>query len=58
MHKKKCTKAFYAKVVFANHVNDSLHFTMFDNSIKQIVEIYNTQNSQNWILDKGIISYS
>ena len=45
MAKKKCQKAFYCKVQLQNHQKNKLHFTLFDNMISKIVDVYNfTEN--------------
>lgn len=44
MQKKRCNRAFYAKVVVTNDANDGLHLTMFENSIKRLVNIYKAIN--------------
>ena len=45
MNKKKCPKVFYAKMLFSNDQQHKLHFTLFNESLKQLVDIYNKSQS-------------
>jgi hypothetical protein len=41
MHKRKCNKVFYAKILVANEKDHKLPLTFFGNSIRQIIDVYN-----------------
>lgn len=44
MRKNTCPKAYFCKVRLHNENDQPIHFTLFDKSIQQIVDVYNNAN--------------
>ena len=58
MARKRCPKAFYCKVRLHDEHDRPLHFTLFDKSIRQLVELYNTTNPHDAFELKNLTEYN